>query len=125
MKQQADFIGYNGKIYTIDSSFTIAEAFAVKDGIFIGVGANSKILEKFFVRGSTILKDLNGASVFPGFQDSHGHLFGLGSMLSYVNLRGLTSYESILDSLVSYRNNHPDAKFIIGDGWDQNLWEVK
>ncbi len=125
MKQRADFIGYNGKIYTIDSSFTIAEAFAVKDGKYIGIGTNSDIFENFYTCGKVILKDFKGAPIYPGFQDSHCHLFGLGSMLSYVNLRGLTSYESIIDSLVSYRANNPDVKFIIGDGWDQNLWEIK
>ena len=69
--------------------------------------------------------DFNGDAVYPGFQDSHCHLFGLGSMLGYVNLRGLTSYESILDSLSNYYKNNPNVNFIIGDGWDQNLWEIK
>ena len=31
-KQPADMIVYHGKVYTVDSAFSIAEAFAVKDG---------------------------------------------------------------------------------------------
>ena len=32
MKTKADLIGINGVVYTVDSAFSVAEAFAVKDG---------------------------------------------------------------------------------------------
>ena len=31
MMKDVDFIGYNGVVYTVDSAFSMAEAFAVKD----------------------------------------------------------------------------------------------
>lgn len=126
MEQKADFIGYNGNIYTVDSLFTKAEAFAIKDGKFIDVGTNDKILSKYKVDPKTgVKKDFKGATIYPGFQDSHCHIYGLGSMLNYVNLKGVKSFQCIIDSLVLYKEKNPDAKFIIGEGWDQNLWETK
>ena len=34
-KQKADLLVYNATIYTVDSSFSIAEAMAIKDGKII------------------------------------------------------------------------------------------
>ncbi len=35
-RQSADLILYHGKVYTVDSVFSTAEAFAVKDGKILG-----------------------------------------------------------------------------------------
>jgi predicted amidohydrolase YtcJ len=42
-KQPADLIVYHGKVYTVDSSFTVAEAFAVRDGKILAVGSDAEI----------------------------------------------------------------------------------
>ncbi|MEO5967725.1 MAG: hypothetical protein ABIP68_04710, partial [Ferruginibacter sp.] len=42
-----DLIVYNASIYTIDSSFSISEAMAVKDGKIVGVGSNEEIQKKY------------------------------------------------------------------------------
>ena len=42
-KQTVDLILLNGKVYTVDSAFSTAEAFAVKDGRFVAVGTNAEI----------------------------------------------------------------------------------
>ncbi|MGZ4117397.1 MAG: hypothetical protein ACXVPY_07945, partial [Bacteroidia bacterium] len=46
-KQQVDLIVHNAVIYTVDSSFSNAESFAVKDGKFVEVGTNDEILNKY------------------------------------------------------------------------------
>ena len=43
MKQSVDFIGHNGVVYTVDSSFSVVEAFAVKEGLFVEAGSNETI----------------------------------------------------------------------------------
>ena len=47
MKQSVDFIGHNGVVYTVDSSFSVVEAFAVKEGLFVEAGSNETILSKY------------------------------------------------------------------------------
>ena len=39
-KQKVDLIVHHGVVYTVDSGFTTAEAFAVKDGKFVAVWKN-------------------------------------------------------------------------------------
>ena len=40
----ADTVYVNGKIITVDKAFTIAQAVAVKDGRFVGVGTSEEML---------------------------------------------------------------------------------
>lgn len=128
MKQKADFIGFNAKIYTVDSTFSIAEAFAVKDGKFVAVGSNSYILANYKVdkdKQDTNYKDFSSKFIYPGFNDSHCHLFSLGQALTNVDLRGASSFDQIIDRLKEAYVKNPNQSFLIGEGWDQNLWEKK
>ena len=43
-KPDADAIYYNGVVYTVDSSFSVVSAFAVKDGKIIATGDDEAIL---------------------------------------------------------------------------------
>lgn len=122
MKHSVDFIGYNGLVYTVDTLFSKAEAFAVKDGLFVEVGSTEEILKKYQSKNKT---DFKGAAVYPGFHDAHCHLYEIGSGLLNVDLRNASSYNEILERLKKAYAENPDRTFIIGDGWDQNLWEEK
>ncbi len=116
----ADTVYYNAKVYTVDSAFAIAEAFAVKDGKILAVGS-AVDLRKIKAAAEV---DLGGKSVYPGFYDAHCHFYGYGVDLKKIWLIGTNSFEAILDTLVLKK----DIKFmgwIFGRGWDQNDWEVK
>src|SRR3989339_299093 len=121
MKERADLIVYNGNIYTVDTNFTISSAMAVKGGILLAVGTDDEILNKY--RASEMI-DLDGAPVYPGLNDAHCHLTGLGRGLTRVDLRGTTSFDEIIERLKErYERDKP--AYLAGDGWDQNLWPVK
>ena len=61
---------HNGRVLTVDRTFTVAEALAVRDGRILAVGANDQI--RRLAGPSTRVIDLNGRSVVPGFIDSDG-----------------------------------------------------
>lgn len=119
MKTNADFIFFNGLVYTVNDNFDVADAFAIKEGKFIAVGSNEQILEGY--RSNNVI-DLNGAPVYPGLNDAHGHLLHLGNSLMSVDLRGAKSYNEILERLDKYYKEYSPS-YIVGDGWDQNLWD--
>ncbi|MDP3398467.1 MAG: amidohydrolase family protein, partial [Bacteroidales bacterium] len=96
MKERADLIVYNGNIYTVDTNFSQASAMAVKGGILLAVGTDDEILNKY--RASEMI-DLEGAPVYPGLNDAHCHLTGLGRGLTRVDLRGTTSFDEIIEKL--------------------------
>ena len=121
MKEQAHLIIINANVYTVDSAFSKCTAIAVRDGIIIDTGDDDSILDRY--RSGEIL-DLKGRALYPGFNDAHCHLFGMGLGLSRVDLRGAKSFDEILRRL-SKKQEESKPKYLAGDGWDQNLWEVK
>jgi predicted amidohydrolase YtcJ len=71
----ADLILHSGKVVTVDSTFSIAEAVAVKDGRIVAVGRTADVLAR--ERGSkTQVIDLKGQTVLPGLTDAHTHPMG-------------------------------------------------
>ncbi|MBO0932599.1 amidohydrolase [Fibrella aquatilis] len=118
-RPEADYILTNATVYTADSLHTKAQAFAVKDGHFVAVGTTDAVMKAY---ASDSVIDLKGQPVYPGFYDPHAHFLGLGQMLDQADLVGATSYSDVVARLKTYQQQHPDALWIIGRGWDQNDW---
>ncbi len=121
-KEQADLIVHNAVVYTVDSSFTVAEAFAVKDGRFLAIGSSSEILKSY---RSTQILDAEGRPIYPGFIDAHCHFLRYGLGLQQADLTGTQSFAEAVERLSAHRRKYPVAEWIIGRGWDQNDWPVK
>jgi len=119
-KTEADLIIHNAKVYTVDSDFSMASAFAVKDGKFIGVGSDDEVLEKFT---SKEVINLEGDPVYPGLFDAHAHFYRYGLGLKNANLVGTKSFDEVLALLQAHREKFPDEEWLLGGGWDQNDWE--
>jgi predicted amidohydrolase YtcJ len=121
MKEKVDLIIRNGVIYTVDSSNFRAEAMAIRQGKIFSVGTNKSISDQF--TGVNEI-DLEGKYVFPGFIDAHCHFIGYALSLKYVDLTGCKSFDEVLQRLK--KAGRPAAgKWLVGRGWDQNLWSDK
>ena len=119
---EADLIVYNAKVYTVDSAFTIQEAFAVKNGIFIDIGTSEHILKRY--KAKEVI-DAEQKPIYPGFYDGHAHSFMLADYLQQVNLVGCKSVQELISRIQEFRQKHKESKWIIGGGWDQSLWPDK
>jgi len=118
-KQTVDSILINANVYTVNTNFDKAEAFAIKDGKFVAVGTSSEIQSKYT---SDNVIDLNGRTIVPGFIDAHCHFLGLGLDQLAVDLVGTKSFEDVVKRVIDFQNEkHQD--YIFGRGWDQNDWE--
>ncbi len=120
--KQIDLIVYNAKVYTVDSLFSTVEAFAVNNGVIVELGDSQDLLNKYDAKEKL---DVEGKFIYPGFYDAHAHFFMLAEGMDEVNLVGSKSFDEVLERLKAYAAANPDKKWIIGNGWDQNLWEVK
>jgi len=120
-KQKADLIVRNAVVYQVDSLFSTAESFAVKDGKFIAIGSNTEIETKYEAKETM---DAQGKAIYPGFIDSHCHFYGYGKGLTSVNLVGTKSFEEVIQRVVQYAKTNK-SEWIIGRGWDQNDWAEK
>src|SRR5207247_3713921 len=120
-KEKADLLVYNATIYTVDSSFSTAEAIAVKDGKIVAVGKTTDLQNKYDAKEKL---DAEGKFIYPGFIDAHAHFFGYGNSLQNANLVGTESWEAILEVLKKFEATHSDG-WLLGRGWDQNDWSIK
>jgi predicted amidohydrolase YtcJ len=122
MKEKADLILVNGQVYTVDSAFSVKEAFAVVNGLFMATGSNEEILNAY---ESDLIIDAGGKAVYPGLIDGHCHFYGYAlNKHRAVNLKGTHSFDEVLSILKEYHEKFP-YEWIHGRGWDQNDWEVK
>ena len=121
-KTKVDLIVHNANVYTVDNQFNKAEAFAVKDGKFMAIGSDRNILRHYY---ATQTLDAQGQSIYPGFIDGHCHFVGYGeTKVRYAELNGCKSFEEVLERLEKHNDNN-DSEWLLGRGWDQNLWDDK
>ena len=69
--EPADIIFHNGVIITIESSQPTAQALAVRGNIIQAVGSESEVLA--YQGPETVMIDLQGQALMPGFEDGHLH----------------------------------------------------
>ena len=120
-KTSVDLIVHNANIYTVDNDFSKAQAFAVKDGKFVAVGEETTIMGQYSAK-ETI--DAQGDAVYPGFMDGHCHFTGYGeNLIRWADLKGSHSYDEVIERLKKHDSLYP-SEWLLGRGWDQNLWEV-
>ena len=103
----------NGNIITLDESCPSADTISLENGKISGINAidhNHKSI------------DLQGATVIPGFTDSHFHLTNLGKQLDTLQLKDCRSSHEVAEKVLkkSAKMSHND--WIIGFGWDHNKW---
>jgi len=118
-----DLVIIGGKVATVDTDFSIADAVAVKNDKIIFVGTNEDA--KKYIGSKTKVIELNGELVLPGLIDSHGHLTGYGKSLEHINLVGTKSYQEILYLVDEKVKTVESGEWIRGRGWDQNDWDNK
>ncbi|ERM84347.1 amidohydrolase [Rhodonellum psychrophilum GCM71 = DSM 17998] len=121
-KEKVDLIIHNATIYTVSSGFDIVQAMAVKDGKFVAAGTDSNILSKY--EASETL-DMGRKTIYPGFIDAHAHFYRYGLGLHVADLLGAESEEELVERVVTHRGANPEVAWILGRGWDQNLWPEK
>ncbi|TGE29141.1 amidohydrolase [Hymenobacter metallicola] len=121
-RQPADLLVYNATVYTVDSTFSQAQAFAVQDGKFVAVGSAAELRQKFEAKQEV---DAQGQFVYPGFYDAHCHFYRYALGLRDADLVGTTSWEAVLQKLQQHREQYPQAAWLTGRGWDQNDWDSK
>src|SRR5208282_3084835 len=84
----ADLVIHNAKVHTVDPSRPEAQALAIVGDRIRAVGSEDEI-RAWIAMGTRVL-DAHGATVLPGFNDSHVHFVDGSSLLSQVHLAGGT-----------------------------------
>lgn len=112
----ADIVIVNGRVITFDGPDT--EALAITDGLIEAVGSTGQILD---MAGSARVIDAGGATVLPGFIDSHVHLFGGSAELDYLNLTGVYGLAELTSTVHEYAASRPNDQIVFGVSIDYRL----
>ena len=93
----ADLILHGGKVITVDSDFSIAEAVAIVAGRIAAVGNDAEICGLAGPKTRSI--DLAGKTIMPGLIDGHAHMDREGLKDVYPSLEGARSIDDILERI--------------------------
>lgn len=69
--------------------------------------------------------DGKGRVMLPGMIDSHGHVMSLGFAALTLDLSAAKSLPEALAMVGAYAKAHPERPWIIGRGWNQEMWPEK
>ncbi len=120
--EDADLVVHNATIHALDEGNATYQAMAIKDGRILELGPEHQILNKYSAKETY---DAAGQHVYPGFIDGHCHFFGYGLNKQKLDLKGTTSWDEVIERTLVFAKAHPDVEWILGRGWDQNLWAQK
>ncbi|MDP3523772.1 MAG: amidohydrolase [Hoeflea sp.] len=110
----------NGAVLTMDPDLPRAEAVAVKDGRIVAVGSASEVAG--LAGPGTQVLDARGATVLPGFIESHMHLFIGGAELQNLQLEGCADPELLAKELTAFAAARPEAPLLVGQGPDYGIF---
>ena len=74
LSPEPDLVVFNAKVYTMDTAFPRAEAFAVKAARIVAVGSSTDV--RGLIRSGTQTLDAKQMTIVPGFIDCHNHAGG-------------------------------------------------
>jgi predicted amidohydrolase YtcJ len=120
MELEADLILKNGSIYTVDKKHSWAEAVAVAGDRIVFVGSNEATGS--LIGSETVVIDLNGKMVLPGFVEAHAHPSHAMDVVSNINLHPLDTLEEYEAAIAEYIERNPNAEAFRGGGWSDTLF---
>lgn len=115
-----DVVVFNAKVYTVEPDARPAEAFAVKSGRFVAVGASDPI--RSLAGPGTRVVDAQQMTIVPGFIDCHNH--AVGDQLLYDVIVGnpyeveFVTVDSIIEKLRAKARTTPPGFWVEGFFFD-------
>ena len=104
----------NGHFINLEKDYKNVNSISILNGRIIAINSPIKHVSNI---------DLKGAYVIPGFIDAHFHIKNYGKRLQQLNFKGIKSLSQIELLLIKKLKNINKGDWILGFGWDQNLWE--
>ena len=119
-QRRASLILFNGKVFTADENYSLAEAVAIDGERIVGVGTNAEIKKQFQAAREI---DLKGRLVTPGFNDAHVHFLRGALALLNVNLLETKTLAEAQAKIAEKIKTTKPGEWITGRGWDHTIWK--
>ena len=118
---KADMILHNGKIVTVDEAIGEVQAVAIRGDRILAVGSNAQM--KALTSDSTMIVDLQGKLVIPGFIEGHGHFTSLGRAKMNLDLMKVRNWDEVIQMVTTAVAKATPGEWIVGRGWHQEKWD--
>ncbi len=114
----------HGEVLTMDSNNQIVQAVSVRGDRIEAVGTDVEILQ--LVTDETVVTDLRGRTLMPGFIDAHGHFPGSALTQIYADLNSppigkLKTMAEVIAALKAQADKTPAGNWVVGMGYDDSL----
>lgn len=119
----AGLVLVNGNVVTMNPSAYFAQAVAIRKDRIVAVGTDLEV-QRWMGRRTRII-DLKGRTVVPGLNDAHAHIISLGHESSQLDLRHVSSIETIKREVKKAARKTEKGRWIFGRGWDQDRLNEK
>ncbi|QZP37567.1 amidohydrolase [Halobaculum magnesiiphilum] len=123
MTEPADLVVTNAEVHTLAEPDETHEAFAVRDGRVVRLGAAYDV--EFLAGADTETIDAEGRVAIPGLIDAHTHLLNAGRTLVHADLSAADSPDEAVESLRERAAEvDTDAgEWVLGFGYDESTWD--
>lgn len=122
-RSDASFVMLNVEIRMASRHAATAHALVIEGSRIRYLGTDQGA--RRFITPSTEVIDLHGATVLPGFQDSHVHPGDAPNAATDLDLHGIRSAPALLERIQHYADAHPANPWIVGDGWDAAAFDAQ
>ena len=126
----AERVFRGGPIVTVDPARPAAEAIAIGGGTILAVGAEAEVMK--LAGPETVVTELAGRTLLPGFVDGHSHFFSVVSVQTSALCASppagpCTSVADVIERLkeLQKRRTIPAGSLIEGFGYDPDLLAEK
>lgn len=119
----ADKVFHNGTFITMEEAQPQATAIAVKDGRIVWVGDSPH--HTAWIGPNTKVIDLQGAYGYPGFIDSHAHIYYMGLAKLCIQLEDAKDKQTVLQRVKERIATAAPDEWILGVGWNEGNWPEK
>ena len=104
----------NARILTMDPDRPRAEALAIAEGRILAIGTSAGIEALAGARTEVI--DARGATLLPGFVESHCHLFMGGAELGHLQVGALHGFDAIAEAVRAFAADRPGQPMLMAQG---------
>jgi predicted amidohydrolase YtcJ len=120
-----DYAFINGQVVTVDSEDRIAEAIGVRDNRIIYVGHSHGVRQ--LISRRTVVIDLKGRTLLPGFIDAHCHagMYGIAQDRIPCGPQSARSIEDIKRAVATKAREKTRGDIIMGRGYQERALEEK
>jgi predicted amidohydrolase YtcJ len=118
----------NGDVLTMDADNRVVEALSIRGDRIDLLGTTGDVMAA--ADDDTVVVDLRGRTLLPGFIDAHGHFPASAMNTIYADLNSppigtLITMDDVLAALTEQASGVPEGEWVVGFGYDDTLLEEK